>query len=99
MGNTPDNAKMPLFALQTRLSQTPSVFGPVRTRAFVPQPNGRAKHEGYLPLAGTVWRMFAAVLTGKWRQSPFFDAATRAPIKAAQVMTKEERAAILAAFN
>lgn len=78
--------------LTARLAE-PERLGPVRGHGFVPQPDGKVKTEGLVPvLLGLASRALAARITGKWRDNPFFDA-SGAPIVAARVLGKEERAA------
>lgn len=98
LGNTPDAAKIPLFALQTRLADDMSVFGPVRSWGFVPQTGGGTKHKGLLGFAHTIARMFVAVLNGNWKRTPFFDPITRKPVTEATVMRKEDQTRIRESF-
>jgi hypothetical protein len=46
------------------------------------------------PIAGMLWRIAKAKLAGKGKPSPFFDPQTQRPRAKAQVLTKEERAAL-----
>ncbi|MBK0327638.1 hypothetical protein I5535_10035 [Rhodobacteraceae bacterium F11138] len=73
----------------------PAPLGPVIAHGFVPQAGGPPKHRG----AGVmVWRFFtrmgAARLSGRWRQTPFFDLDTGEPTAPVHQLTREERAAL-----
>lgn len=92
MFNTLSRAGIPFSTvLVARLSE-PTRLGPIIARAFVPQPGGAPNHKG----AGRmVWRMVsnmaAARLSGRWRQTPFFDLSTGSPTAPVHLLTKEER--------
>lgn len=93
--NTLANPKRPFVSVMGgRLSQ-PDAIGPVVAKSFVPNPGGRPKHQG---ATGMVWalasRMIAARLSGRWRQTPFFDVETGKPVAEAKIPSKEERAAL-----
>lgn len=67
-----------------RLSD-PAPLGPVIGAGFVPGPDGKTRHHH---LGRTIWRFLkrsaAARLSGRWHQSPFFDAEGR-PVAKAQL--------------
>jgi hypothetical protein len=51
-----------------------SPLPPVAAEAFLPAPGGGTRHRGGLRFAGEVLsRMLAANLSGRWRETPFFD--------------------------
>lgn len=81
-------------SIRTPRLSDPSMTGPVVARAFVPQADGRQKHEGALKLiVGLLARTARARLTGRWRANPFFDIeGDRAPIKAVYFLTDDDRA-------
>lgn len=93
VGNTPENARLSVFALRTALAGQSGLFGPVRARAFVPRPGGKTRTEGISALlTRTAWNMMASRIGGNWRSSPFF--ANAAPIRAPRLFSKDERAAL-----
>lgn len=73
----------------------PQNLGPVATRAFVPKPNGKAGHKGKRALAALIFKAVSARLTGKWRLTPLYNAATRKPVAEVTLISKEEKAALL----
>lgn len=89
----PRNAFMSVVT--ARLAE-PSTAGPVRTKTFVPVAGGKAKHEGKGGLLALVFRMLGARLSGKWRQTALFDAETGKPIAPLTLISREEKAALLA---
>ncbi len=72
----------------------PEAFGKVVAHAFLPRPGGGTRHSGAMALAaGLLTRSFAARLSGRWRQTPFFDPATRRPVAEPRRLTAADRAA------
>lgn len=94
--NTLGRPKLAFAGVMVNRLLTPEVVGPVRTRAFVPGEAGKPPaHQGGLRSAfGVLSRMAAARLSGKWRNTPFFDPETGETAAKAQVLTKAERKAI-----
>ncbi len=94
VGNTPEDPKLSVFGLCTARVSDPETLGPVRSRAFVPQANGKTKHEGVVALATrTIWNMIANRITGKWRDTQFF--ADQLPIQTPRTLSKEEKDALM----
>jgi hypothetical protein len=84
--------KFALAGMMTDLLQDTSSIGPVASEAFIPQADGTSKHSSILKLyGGTIWRALIARVTGRWKQTPFFDIKTGKPITAVYVPTLEER--------
>lgn len=85
LGTTLPSPRFALFAIMTNLLTDPAPLGPERMQAFVPQADGSSKHSSVLRLyGGTIWRAAVARMTGRWRQTPFFDVGTSktvAPVK------------------
>ena len=81
-------------SIRTPRLSDPSMTGPVVARAFVPQADGRQKHEGALKLiVGLLARTARARLTGRWRANPFFDIeGDSTPIRSVYVLTDDDRA-------
>ena len=66
---------------------------PVSTRGFVPQPNGRQKHEKLMSAAsGLLGRVIKSRVSGSWRKTPFFDPDTGEPVATPTVLDRAERA-------
>ena len=87
--------KFPLVGMMTNLLEDRSAIGPVAMEAFVPQPNGKSRHSSILRLyGGTLWRAIRARLSGRWRQTHFFDIATGEPVAKVHVVTQAERATL-----
>lgn len=95
LATTTENSKFPFAGFDVKRIAEPELLGPIKTRAYVPQPNGKTKHENPAPaLFGLIRRLITARLTGRWRQTPFFDTATGTPTADPMVITREERAAL-----
>ncbi len=93
--NTFARPGVPFVGIIVDRLQDRDVLGPLVAHGFVPQPDGTSRHKG---VATMVWRMLARViaarLSGRWRQTPFFDIDTGAPVAEATIPGKEERAAL-----
>ena len=79
--------------LADRLDDT-AALGPLIGRAFLPGTGGKTyRHEGFNRIGFRIAKMMlAANLSGKWRQTPFFDA-VGTPTAPAHVISREERQA------
>lgn len=86
----------PRFALagmMTNLMEDTSALGPVAIEAFIPQPNGTSRHSSILRLCGgTMWRAFTARISGRWKQTPFFDIKSGKPVAEVHIPTAGEQA-------
>ena len=94
--STPANPKTPMTSISTARLSDPNVIGPVRSRAFVPQPNGKTKHENIPAFVGTVARVLLARFTGRWKKTPFFDTVTLEPSAPVTLISKEDKRDLLA---
>lgn len=73
----------------------PAPLGKPKAEAFVPQPGGGTKNKlGFGFVYGFLTRTMAARLSGRWKQTPFFDVATGTPNGPVRVLTSEDRAAL-----
>jgi hypothetical protein len=73
----------------------PERAGPVRAKAFVPRPGKKPRHQGARHLIWPVLaRSLSALMTGAWRDTPFFDRATGKPVRVPRVLSQEERRAL-----
>lgn len=96
MFNTLRAPKMPFAALRTDRINDPAMLGPVASRGFIPVDGGKHRHEGIGALvAGMLWRAFIGRITGRWKQTPFFDTDTLQPVAEVQVLPKGETTKIL----
>ncbi|WP_298861295.1 DUF6151 family protein [uncultured Sulfitobacter sp.] len=85
--------KFALAGVMTNLLEDKTAIGPIAMEAFVPQPDGRSKHSSILRLyGGTMWRALVARITGRWKQTSFFNIKTGQPVAEVYVPTPEERA-------
>jgi hypothetical protein len=95
--NTLRSPKASFTALRAERVSDKAVLGPVRSRGFIPKENGKHRHEGIRPLIlGMLWRLLVGRITGRWKQTPFFDVATLEPVAKIQVLPKGERGRLLA---
>lgn len=92
--NTLATPGLPFVAVAVDRLDNPASVGKVRVQSFVRGKDGKQHHQGG---ALMVWRlvtsMGAARLSGRWRETPFFDIATGQPVAAPRVLTREEVAA------
>ncbi|MGC1506512.1 MAG: DUF6151 family protein [Sulfitobacter sp.] len=96
MFNTLRAPKVPFAALRADRASNTADFGPVASRGFIPVEGGKHRHEGVGPLVfGMLWRAFIGRITGRWKQTPFFDIDTLQPVAEVQVLPKGEAARIL----
>ena len=85
--------KIAMAAIMTDLLQDTAAIGPIASESFIPQDDGSFKHSSVLRLyGGTIWRALIARVTGRWKNTPFFDIATGKPVADIYIPTKEERA-------
>ena len=98
--NTLRNPKIAFASIRTNTLDDQTAMGPVRATAFIPNPAGTPKHKG---MGRIVWALFsriaAARITGRWKQTPFFDPETLAPVREVQVVDKDVRAEIKASLS
>lgn len=95
--NTPRNPKLSFVGIRTnRLADTDAI-GPVVGQAFVPTAGGKAKHKNLRKLMfSALARIAGNRLSGRWKQTPFFDAKTGNPIAPIKVVSRAERKALFA---
>ncbi|MFC3615467.1 DUF6151 family protein [Lutimaribacter marinistellae] len=91
--NTLASARLPFVGVLTENFETPDRLGPVRGQSFVPGPGGKPRNSGSGAMAwGIISRMLTARLSGRWRQTPFFDTESGKPRAEAQILSREQRA-------
>lgn len=97
MFNTLRKPKVPFAGLVAARVSDPAALGPVATRGFIPTGDGKHRHEGMGTLVfGMIWRAFIGRVSGRWKQTPFFDLDTLQPVAEVQVLPKGETARLIA---
>lgn len=86
--NTAPKRGVPFASLHVNRASDPTPLGPVRAEV-----NGK-KNRGLLPaVAGIFTRLASARLSGRWRQTPFFDG-DGTPVAAPRILSLDERRAV-----
>ena len=94
MFNTTTGRKLPFAGIKGEVLKDHDRIGPVVAKVFLPRPGGKSTHKGMSRLVwGVVTRMLAALVSGRWRQTPFFDD-NGDPVAPAIIPDKEKRAAL-----
>ena len=87
---------LPFATLVVDRLADPTQVGKVRMTAFKRGKDGQQHHKGAGGMALRLFqRMAAARLSGRWKQTPFFDIATGEPVAEPRVLSREERAAAM----
>jgi len=93
--NTLRSPKTPFASFRTDRLEDDQALGPVKARAFVRKPGGKRGHQGLVHL---IWGILRHVLprriTGRWKETPFFDMATGKPVRKVRVVSDQEHAAL-----
>jgi hypothetical protein len=95
--NTLAKPTLPFVGVCVNTLDTPEALGKVKAEGFLPSrtPGGQPRHRGAARLVyGVFSRMITSLVTGRWRNTPFFDTDTRTPRADPMVLTKSERAAL-----
>lgn len=92
--NTSGTPAVAFASLYVDRVQDPAPLGRISAHAFLPAPGGATRHKGMVPL---VWafarRLATARLSGRWKETPFFDVETRKPVVPVRHLTPEDRTA------
>ncbi|MEO8040416.1 MAG: DUF6151 family protein [Betaproteobacteria bacterium] len=98
IGNTPRDRKLSYLGLvRNCLPETDAAFGPVKIELNTGSARGKVEPTPLATFFGIVKIMknvFGARLSGKYRENPFFESDSGAPIKAPQILTLAERKAL-----
>ncbi len=91
--NTLKSPNLPFSGVHVTRLDTPDRIGPVTARNAIPKPDGTTTSTGIARALFAIFRnMIAARLSGRWRQTPFFDVNTGRPVSEAIIPSKDERA-------
>jgi len=94
MFNTLRRAKLSFTGINVARLSDAKPLGRVRSVLFIPGSQGKKSHKGGGRMAlRLVAMMTAARLSGRWRQTPFFDE-SGAPVATPHVLSREEKAAL-----
>lgn len=86
--------KLAFASFRTDRLEDDGPLGPIRARAYVRKPNGKRGHDGGLTLVmGFATQALPRWLTGRWKDTPFFDDAGNA-VRDIHVVPQAERAAL-----
>ncbi len=89
------NPKIPFLGLSANCLEHPEDLGKVQARGFVPQPGGGTRMQGALTMVwGIATRGLSARMSGAWRNTPFYDPDTGAPVVEPQVLDRAARRAL-----
>ncbi|WP_298847416.1 DUF6151 family protein [uncultured Ruegeria sp.] len=96
LATTPPKPNLPFAGfIADRITGDVSALGPITTRGFVPQPNSKQKHEKVrFAVFGLLRRALGSRLSGRWKNTPFFDHETGKATVTPNVISKDERAAL-----
>lgn len=93
--NTLAKPGLPFAGMRSDLFQDKSALGKIRARSFVPVPGKQSRTKGGSTMAwGILSRMITARLSGRWKDTPFFDAETGKPVAEPELLSKAQRAAL-----
>lgn len=93
--NTLAKPGLPFAGVRTNLFDQPEIFGKITTRAFMPRTGKPPRTTGALPMVYRLFtRMIASRLSGRWKETPFFDTDTGRPTSEPVVLSKAERLAV-----
>lgn len=95
MFSTQPSAKSAFASLALETLSADADPGPVKARAFVPKSNGKAGHENPFAFVGVVVQVLKRRITGKWRETPFFDTETLKTIAPVKLYSWDEKKAAL----
>ena len=91
---TARSPKLSFTSFRTDRLDDDSALGPVVARAFVRKANGKRGHEGLARfIVGFARRALGARLSGRWKDTPFFDA-SGAPVAPVHLVSTAERDAL-----
>ncbi|MDQ2089231.1 DUF6151 family protein [Marimonas arenosa] len=89
--NTLRSRRLPFVGIPAKRLSDTAPLGPITTRAFMAKPGGGYEHDGFSRAGIKISSMMlGALVSGRWRDTPFFNAAGH-PVVAPHVLTRDER--------
>lgn len=93
MYNTMASPKLPVVGVVASNVDNPEALGPVRAQGFVKK-GGKTTHKNMVGmLSRMIGRMARERISGRWRDTLFFDASTMEPVVTPYTLTADERTA------
>lgn len=90
LGVTATTPKFAFFSPVQTIFADVKPLGRARTHAFVPQSGGADQHKRLAPaIIALMARSAAALASGRWRETPFFDADTRQPVVPPELLPQD----------
>jgi len=100
IGNTLRNPKIAFSSIRTTILTDTDAIGRVATKANLHTPGDKAQHKGMGRFVwGVLSRGLAARITGRWKDTPFFDADSLKPVRDVYVVPKDKRSEINAQLS
>lgn len=98
--NTVRNPKISFASMRTNRMHDQDAIGPVIASGHIPTTTDKPRHEGMPRFIWAIFsRIIAARISGRWKQTPFFDSETLKPVREVQIVDKAKRAAIKASLR
>ena len=92
---TGDSPGFPFASVAVGRLADAAELGPVQCKAFLPKAGGGTRHTNVARFAwGMLSRSVIARLSGRWKDTPFFDVVTKAPNGPIRLLSSQERAAL-----
>jgi hypothetical protein len=93
--STGSGPKIPFAGFQTATLANKDRVGPVIAKTYVPKGDGKTAHKGALRMVASLLpQILSARLSGRWRNTPFFNTKTGDAVVEPVVLTKQERAGL-----
>ncbi|MEX0305048.1 MAG: DUF6151 family protein [Leisingera sp.] len=90
--NTLAKPGLPFAGMRSDLFEDKDALGKVRAKAFIPAPGKQSRTKGGGVMAwGILSRMITGRLSGRWRETPFFDTDSGQPVSEPETLSKEQR--------
>ncbi|MEX0276899.1 MAG: DUF6151 family protein [Ruegeria sp.] len=95
IATTTRTPKFPFVGFLADRLRVPDKLGPVKVRGFVPGPGGKQSHQGVRhAITGLLSRVVKSRLSGRWKDTPFFNIETGTPVVPPVILSKEQRTAL-----
>lgn len=95
VANTLAKPQLAFVGLRSDLFDDTAALGRIRAKSHVIKPGKPPQNQGMMRMViGIFSRMTTARLSGLWRETPFFDAQSGAPVAPPEVLSKEARATL-----